>query len=70
MCVSRWGVQMVGDIIRSGWLFTADCARGGQKKPVGSKECREERGFGVKTAKMASKGEAHQHNSGTGLELV
>ncbi|KAF5903753.1 reticulon-2-like, partial [Clarias magur] len=46
---------MVGDIIRSGWLLTADCARGGQKKPVGSKECREERGFGVETAKMASK---------------
>lgn len=57
-----WGVQMVGDIIRSGWLFTADSARGGQKKPVGSEECREERGFGVKIAEMASKGETPPHN--------
>ncbi|TTK94541.1 Reticulon-2 [Bagarius yarrelli] len=46
---------MVGDIIRSGLLFSADCASGGQKKPAGFEEHGEEWEFGVKATEMASK---------------
>lgn len=57
-----WGVQMVGDIIRSGRLFTADSAGVAKKSLLGLRSAGRRRGFGMKTAEMASKGETCPHD--------